>query len=252
MNLRLASDLTPFIDRGEPVEREYGIRNTDRSIPITLNYHIARKYRDAGLPADTIRLTFRGTAGQSFGAFNHRGLSITLVGEANDYAAKGMFGGRIVIRPALLKDSHRHVIVGNTVLYGAIGGEFYAAGKAGERFAVRNSGAQAVVEGTGHHLCEYMTGGTVVVLGEVGYNVGAGMTGGGIIYIFDEHDTLDEKINSSYVMASGLDDEDEVVCLKGLLTAHHEYTGSTRAGDMLSDFEHCARYFKKVISVHFA
>jgi glutamate synthase (NADPH/NADH) large chain len=252
MNDRLAEDLMPFIERAEPVEREYGIRNTDRSIPVRLNYHIARKYRDQGLPADTLRLTFRGTAGQSFGAFNHRGLSLTLIGEANDYAAKGMFGGRIVIRPSRPEEAHRQVIVGNTVLYGATGGEFYASGQAGERFAVRNSGAQAVVEGTGHHLCEYMTGGTVVVLGEVGYNVGAGMTGGGVIYIFDERDALDERINPSYVTAGGLDDEDEVVCHKGMLEAHHGYTGSERAAEMLSDFERYARHFKKVASIHSA
>ena len=172
MNDLILKDLMSNIEKAEPVEKEYSIRNINRSVPVKLNYHISRKYGDAGLPADTIRVIFRGTAGQSFGAFNHRGLSLTLIGEANDYAGKGMYGGRIVIRPEGLSKPHKHIIVGNTVLYGATGGEFYAAGRAGERFAVRNSGAIAVVEGAGQHLCEYMTRGTVVVLGEAEYNVG--------------------------------------------------------------------------------
>ncbi|MCC6347909.1 MAG: glutamate synthase subunit alpha, partial [Nitrospirales bacterium] len=177
LNRRLVDDLLPFIERAEAVEREYPIRNVDRSIPARLSYHISLQYGDAGLPDDTITLIFRGTAGQSFGAFNHRGLSLTLIGDANDYVGKGMFGGRIVVRPPTDRETHTQVIAGNTVLYGAVGGEFFAAGKTGERFGVRNSGAVAVVEGAGHHLCEYMTRGTVVVLGDAGYNIGAGMTG---------------------------------------------------------------------------
>jgi glutamate synthase (NADPH/NADH) large chain len=167
MNDTILKDLLPYIEDAEPVEKEYRIRNIHRSIPVKLSYHVAVKYRENGLPPDTIKLTFSGTAGQSFGAFNHRGLSLTLLGDANDYVGKGMFGGRIVIIPSNPVNPDMNVIMGNTVLYGATGGELYASGSAGERFAVRNSGATAVVEGTGHHVCEYMTGGTVV-FGNVG------------------------------------------------------------------------------------
>ena len=245
MNDMLVKDLLPYIVKAESVEREYAIRNIDRSVPVRLNFHISKKYGDNGLPSDSIRLIFRGTAGQSFGAFNHRGLSLTLIGEANDYAGKGMYGGRIVIRPAGISGPHQHVIVGNTVLYGATGGEFYASGKAGERFAVRNSGAIAVIEGTGQHLCEYMTRGTVVVLGDVGYNVGAGMSGG-IIYIYDESDTLVNRLNHSYVQPFLLAGGEELQELKALLKKHYEYTGSPRAFEILNNFETASQRFKKV------
>lgn len=245
LNRRLVEDLLPFIEKAEGVEREYVIRNVDRSIPASLNYHISLRYRDAGLPDTTLRLTFRGTAGQSFGAFNHRGLSLTLIGEANDYVGKGMFGGRIVIRPSSGRDAHRKVIVGNTVLYGAIGGEFFAAGKAGERFGVRNSGAIAVVEGAGHHLCEYMTRGTVVVLGDTGDNIGAGMTGGAI-YWYDEFGRAGEKMNRYYVTASGIATEGEANELKLLLEKHYRYTESARARALLADFETSLRHFVRI------
>lgn len=248
MNDELLDDLLPYIERAEPVAREYGIKNINRSIPIRLNYYISLKYKEEGLAPDTIRLKFRGTAGQSFGAFNHRGMSLTLIGDANDYAGKGMFGGRIIIKPAGVEEPHRHVIVGNTVLYGATGGEFYAAGRAGERFGVRNSGATAVVEGTGHHLCEYMTRGTIAVLGEVGYNVGSGMTGG-IIYIFDERDRLKTKIDDSYVNVVGLENEAEIQELKSLIGKHYLYTESPRAGEILKDFEGLIKYFKKIVPI---
>lgn len=245
MNDRLLDELLPYIERAEPVEKEYQIRNVHRSIPLKLNYHIATRYKDEGLPADTISITFRGTAGQSFGAFNHRGVSLTLIGDANDCAGKGMFGGRIVIRPEDIGNSHTHVIAGNTVLYGATGGEFFAAGKAGERFAVRNSGATAVVEGTGYHLCEYMTRGTVVVLGEVGYNAGAGMTGG-VIYILDESGKLPARINASTVRVDVLD-SDEMHEVMSLTEKHYRYTGSARAAEILKDFDRYKRHFRKVV-----
>jgi glutamate synthase (NADPH/NADH) large chain len=248
MNRKLLDDLLPYIERAERVSREYRIRNIHRSIPLTLNYHISLRYKDEGLPPDTIRLIFHGTSGQSFGAFNHRGMSLTLIGDANDYVGKGMFGGRIVIRPADLSESPSQVIVGNTVLYGAIGGEFFAAGQAGERFAVRNSGAIAVVEGTGHHLCEYMTRGAVVVLGEVGHNVGAGMTGG-VIYIFDHSQTLETKLSRSYVRIEGLKDEQEKGELRSLIEKHFLHTGSPLAGEILKDFEAVIRHFRKVVPV---
>jgi glutamate synthase (NADPH/NADH) large chain len=249
MNDRITGDLLPFIEQGQSVSVQYDIRNIHRSIPVKLNYFIARKYGEQGLPDDTVQLTFKGTAGQSFGAFNHRGLSLTLVGDANDYTCKGMYGGRIAIIPADITDEpHKHVIVGNTVLYGAIGGEFYAAGMAGERFAVRNSGARAVIEGTGHHLCEYMTRGTVVVLGDVGLNVGAGMTGGAI-YVLDRHDQLGTRINTAYVKARKVESEEDIEELKTLVASHFRYTGSLQADDILNDFKNTLRHFKKVVPV---
>jgi glutamate synthase (NADPH/NADH) large chain len=249
LNDRITEDLLPFIEQGQSVAVQYDIRNIHRSIPVKLNYFIARKYGEQGLPDDTVQLTFRGTAGQSFGAFNHRGLSLTLLGDANDYTGKGMYGGRIAIIPSdIAHEPHKHVIVGNTVLYGAIGGEFYAAGMAGERFAVRNSGARAVIEGTGHHLCEYMTRGTVVVLGDVGFNVGAGMTGG-VIYVLDRHDQLGTRINAAYVKARRVEAEEDIEELKTLVASHFRFTGSLQADDIVNDFRNALRHFKKVVPV---
>jgi glutamate synthase (NADPH/NADH) large chain len=249
LNDRITADLLPFIEQGRTVAVQYDIRNIHRSIPVKLNYFIARKYGEQGLPDDTVRITFKGTAGQSFGAFNHRGLSLTLAGDANDYACKGMYGGRIAIIPSDITDEpHKHVIVGNTVLYGAIGGEFYAAGMAGERFAVRNSGARAVIEGTGHHLCEYMTRGTVVVLGDVGLNVGAGMTGGAI-YVLDPHDQLGAKINTAYVKARKVEAEEDIKELKSLVASHYRHTGSLQAEDILTDLKNALRHFQKVVPI---
>ena len=247
LNKRIAADLAPAIEAGERVAVQYAVRNIDRSIPVTVNYLIAKKYGEQGLPDDTIRVTFTGTAGQSFGAFNHRGVSLVLTGDANDYTGKGMFGGRIVIIPSDIKDEpHTHVIVGNTVLYGAIGGEFYAAGIAGERFAVRNSGATAVIEGAGLHLCEYMTGGTVVVLGETGLNIGAGMTGG-VIYVLDRDGRISSRINAGSVRAEQVPAPEEAELLKNIITAHFRHTGSMRADDIINDFAKQLPLFKKVV-----
>ncbi|ADC89619.1 Glutamate synthase (ferredoxin) [Thermocrinis albus DSM 14484] len=239
----LEEEILPFIERAQKVSREYRISNIDRSIPTRLAYHIAVRYRDQGLPEDTVCLTFVGTAGQSFGAFNHRGMSLTLIGDANDYVGKGMYGGRIVIKPSDVRETNLHVIMGNTCLYGATGGELYAAGRAGERFAVRNSGAIAVIEGAGMHCCEYMTGGVVVVLGPVGFNVGAGMTGG-YAYILD--DELEKKINPHYVTVRRLK-EDEVAELRGLIEKHHRYTESPWAALILNNWPEFSQRFYKVI-----
>ena len=246
LNDRISYEIVPFIQRGEAVAREYDIRNTDRSVPVRLSYYIAKHHGTDGLPSGTIRLVFRGTAGQSFGAFNHKGITIELIGDANDYAGKGMHGGIIILRPEEgLTDPSHQVIVGNTVLYGATGGEFYAAGIAGERFGVRNSGAVAVVEGTGQHCCEYMTRGEVVVLGETGVNIGAGMTGG-LIYIADADGRLESRINKAYVKVDKLDEPD-IERLKTLIEAHHRHTGSSLAAEMLADFNRVAGIFKKVV-----
>jgi len=245
-NDKILSDLLPYIEEGIPVEKEYTIRNTDRTIPTKINYFISLFYGDKGLPEDTIKLTFRGTAGQSFGAFNHKGVSLTLIGDANDYVGKGMYGGRIVIIPTDVQETDKNVIMGNTCLYGATGGELFAAGVAGERFAIRNSGAVAVIEGAGLHCCEYMTGGIVVVLGEVGYNLGAGMTGG-YAYILDEDDSLESKLNYSYVYARRLVGEDEIQELRELIEKHYKYTGSTKAKRILANWEMYIKKFWKVI-----
>lgn len=175
-------------------------------------------------------------------------MSLTLIGDANDYVGKGMFGGRIVIRPHGIDMPRDQVVMGNTVLYGATGGELFVSGKAGERFAVRNSGAVAVAEGAGHHLCEYMTRGTVVVLGDVGHNVGAGMTGG-VIYIYDEGDALSARINTAYVKIVEPEDEDEVLELASVIERHYLHTGSQSAGGITRDFGRFLPYFKKVVPV---
>ena len=185
---------------GTPVALARAIHNTDRTVGARLAGEIARRYGDGGLPAATITCRLEGSAGQSFGAFCINGMKLVLWGEANDYVGKGMAGGEIVVRlPATARyASQQNFIIGNTVLYGATGGTLFAAGRAGERFAVRNSGATAVVEGVGDHGCEYMTGGVVVILGEVGRNFGAGMTGGQA-FVYDPHDKLGARLNPELV-----------------------------------------------------
>jgi glutamate synthase domain-containing protein 3 len=188
-----------------------------------------------------VRATFEGSAGQSFGAFNASGVELQVVGECNDYVGKGMGGGRIVVLPPP-NDSGDPVLVGNAVLYGATGGELFVAGNAGERFAVRNSGAIAVVEGTGDHCCEYMTGGTVVVLGDIGLNVGAGMTGGEL-YVYDVTGRLPLRLNTQLVVANRGAGE----ALRGLLELHVRHTGSTTAAEMLERWDEIASLFWYVV-----
>ncbi len=245
LNDRITAELLPFIEAGTPIKKEYAIRNIDRSVPVRLNYHIAKIHGEKGLPPDTLTLLFKGTAGQSFGAFNHKGLTLILIGEANDYVGKGMHGGRIVIRPDSLRGSRNQVIMGNTVLYGATGGEFFASGRAGERFGIRNSGAVAVIEGAGQHFCEYMTRGEVAVLGPTGPNVGAGMTGG-VLYVLDDDRLLAIRLNTSYVRAVDLEEQDKVR-LKSLIEAHFGHTESPLAEELLRDFDDRVNSFKKVI-----
>src|SRR5258708_30001971 len=214
-----------------------------------LSGEVARRYGHAGLPDDTISLTFRGNAGQSFGAFAARGVSLELIGDANDYVGKGLSGGRVVVRqpPEARREPTRNIIVGNTVLYGAIAGEAYFEGVAGERFAVRNSGAVAVVEGLGDHGCEYMTGGLVISLGAVGYNFGAGMTGG-IAYLLDDgtRALAPGHINTQLVRAEPLDDDDEA-CLQSWVALHAGLTGSARARAVLAAWAEHAPLFIKIV-----
>jgi glutamate synthase (NADPH) large chain len=237
---RIAVDTAPLVELGESGHFNYAIANTDRAIGARLSGAIARRHGDHGMDEQPISLRLEGAAGQSLGAWNAGGLHIDLTGEANDGVGKGMAGGRIVVRPPLDAPyaSQDAAIVGNTCLYGATGGELFAAGRAGERFAVRNSGAMAVVEGAGDHCCEYMTGGVVAVLGKVGLNFGAGMTGG-FAYVLDlERDFVDcynhELVDILRISPEGM--ENYMQHLRGLVTRHAELTGSTWGRKILRDF----------------
>jgi glutamate synthase domain-containing protein 3 len=214
-----------------------------------LSGQIARKYGSAGLPDDTIRIHFSGTAGQSFGAFVCHGITLMLEGDANDYVGKGLSGGKIAVFPP--RDStfapEKNILIGNTVLYGATTGEAYFAGVAGERFAVRNSGATAVVEGVGDHACEYMTNGTVVVLGETGRNFAAGMSGG-VAYVFDpDHKFRDVRCNRSGVDLEMLFEREDLGVLESLIRRHVEYTASPLGTRMLANWAETVKSFVKVM-----
>ncbi len=229
------------------VTLHYKISNCDRTFGARLAGVIGQMYGEKGLPAHTVQVTLHGSAGQSFGAFNAPGMDLQLIGEANDYVGKGMAGGVIVVRPSEQARFrwHENVIAGNTLLYGATGGELYAAGQVGERFAVRNSGATAVVEGVGDHGCEYMTGGTVVILGQTGRNFGAGMTGG-VAYVLDDTHTLALRYNPQLVRIDPLSVQDEARLLS-LLQRHAELTRSPRATEVLSHWDVYRSLFRRVM-----
>ncbi len=232
------------LDDGIPVKLEMPIRNVNRTVGTMLGHEVTKRYRGAGLPDDTIDITFTGSAGQSFGAFVPRGITLRLVGDANDYAGKGLSGGRIVMRP--FDDApfaaHENIIAGNVLLYGATAGEMFVRGVVGERFCVRNSGATAVVEGVGDHGCEYMTGGVVVVLGATGRNFAAGMSGG-VAYVVDLEP---HRLNTGMVDAEALDDDDREL-LESLVRKHAAETGSQLAALMLSDWPSAVARFSKVM-----
>ena len=225
---------------------QYHITNSDRTVGATLSGAIGARFGNVGLPEGTITAHFTGSAGQSFGAFLAAGVRLALHGEANDYVGKGMGGGEIIIRPPqeARYATHENTIVGNTVLYGATGGALFAAGQAGERFAVRNSGAVAVIEGVGDHGCEYMTGGVVVVLGPTGRNFAAGMTGG-LAYVFDEDGRFDSRCNTEFVDLKPVDVQDDDD-LRALLQRHLELTGSPRAADLLQRWDEVRGQFWRV------
>jgi glutamate synthase (NADPH/NADH) large chain len=271
----LIADSKAALEEGKPVRGEYAVRNINRTVGAMLSGEVAKRYGHAGLPEDTIALTLRGTAGQTFGGFLARGVSLTLIGDANDYVGKGLSGGRVVVRqpPEARRDPTRNIIVGNTVLYGAIAGEAYFEGVAGERFAVRNSGAVAVVEGVGDHGCEYMTGGVVVVLGDTGRNFAAGMSGG-VAYVYDPRKRFAELANMAMVdlepvgPAEGAADDParpsqrsvsaensgmgdmlrfDAERLKILIERHHLHTGSRRAAEILENWDQAVGSFVKVM-----
>ena len=226
----------------------YKITNVNRDIGTHLAGQIAYQKGNAGLKPGTIDLTFTGSAGQSFGTFLVNGIRLTLNGEANDYVAKGMNGGEIIIRPKPSETFPWHLqsIMGNTCLFGATGGYLFAAGRAGERFGVRNSGATAVVEGVGDHGCEYMTGGMIVVLGPTGINFGAGMSGG-LAFIYDEVGNFDKRINPAMIDAERLAEEEEIASLAQLISVHASLTGSPMAQDLLKDWDNTVHKFWKVV-----
>ncbi|HET9763557.1 MAG TPA: glutamate synthase-related protein, partial [Casimicrobiaceae bacterium] len=267
---QLIADGAPAIEEGKPVRLEYRIRNAHRSVGAMLSGTIARRYGHAGLPDDTLHIAFTGIAGQSFGAFLARGVTFELQGATNDYVGKGLSGGRIVVYPDPESPARpeENIVIGNTVMYGAIDGEAYYRGVAGERFCVRNSGATAVVEGTGDHGCEYMTGGSVVVLGRTGRNFAAGMSGG-MAYVFDDDGTFARRCNTSMAMLEPLLPEPEQLraenelaaagkgrmlhagmsdeaLVRSLVERHLRFTGSTLALAILDHWDSARSRFTKV------
>jgi glutamate synthase (NADPH) large chain len=236
------------IEKGIPTEFHMPVRNIHRTIGAMLSGEIARRHGSQGLPEDTIRISLTGSAGQSFGAFLVKGVSLTLEGDANDYVGKGLSGGKIVVFPPKTSTfkPEENILIGNTVLYGATSGEAYFNGVAGERFAVRNSGATAVVEGVGDHGCEYMTNGTVVVLGKTGRNFAAGMSGG-IAYVFDESgDFVDVRCNRAGVDLEPIFEREDILLLESLISKHVEYTGSPRGSYILKNWTKVLPRFVKV------
>ena len=269
--IRLAE---PALERGERVSIDLPVRNINRTVGASLSGAVARKYGHQGLPEDTIHIRLTGTAGQSFGAFLSRGVSLELVGEGNDYVGKGLSGGRIVVRPQaeFRGVTCENIIVGNTVMYGATEGESFFAGVGGERFCVRNSGGTAVVEGVGDHGCEYMTGGTVVVLGQTGRNFAAGMSGG-VAYVLDEAGDFEQRCNMAQVALEPVPEEiearkgsesgdeleshgrveidhlemaDEYI-LKSLIERHVRFTESPRGREILDNWASYRGRFVKVM-----
>ena len=228
------------------------IRNVHRTVGTILSNRIVKRWGGDGLPDGTIEITLTGSAGQSFGAFLAPGVTLQLIGDANDYLGKGLSGGRIVVQtpPNSPFDPKENVIVGNTLLYGATSGEVFINGLAGERFAVRNSGAVAVVEGVGDHACEYMTGGTVVVIGRTGRNFAAGMSGG-VAYVLDEHQLFDTLCNLDMVDLESIYQEEDQRVLRDLIRRHHQWTGSAQARRILDNWQEMSGKFVKVMPIDY-
>ena len=240
------------VEEQEEVNLDYAIKNTDRAVGTMLSGLIASKYGEEGLPDSTINIKFKGSAGQSFGAFLVKGVNFKLEGETNDYFAKGLSGGRIAIQPPVRSNfsAEDNTIAGNTGLYGATSGELYINGKVGERFAVRNSGAIAVVEGAGDHCCEYMTGGRVVILGETGRNFAAGMSGG-VAYVWDKHHNFDYFCNMDMVEINLVEESAARKELHELIRQHYLYTGSKLARQMLDDWPRYVEDFIQVVPIEY-
>jgi glutamate synthase domain-containing protein 3 len=244
----LVEKCKPALQSRKPVEFTVPIHNSDRTVGTMLGYHVTKLYGGAGLPDGTIRITFTGSAGQSFGAFAPRGMTMTLVGDANDGFGKGLSGGRVVVFPpaASTFKSEENIIIGNVGFYGATSGEGFVRGVAGERFCVRNSGATVVVEGVGDHGCEYMTGGTVIVLGKTGRNFAAGMSGG-VAYVLDVDGSFARRCNREMVDLETLVDSAEIDFLQDTIMKHVSLTGSGYAEQLLADWASLQRQIVKVM-----
>lgn len=245
---KLIDEADASLEKGLPSRIDCTIQNTDRAMGATISNRISRRYGEEGLPPDTIHVRITGSAGQSFGAFLAPGVTLELEGDANDYVGKGLSGGRVIIYPPK-KSSFKpeeNIIVGNVCLYGATLGQCFFRGVAAERFAVRNSGATAVVEGVGDHGCEYMTGGRVIILGPTGRNFAAGMSGG-IAYVLDIHRNFGPKVNLEMVELCDLEDPAEIAQVRSLIEDHHHYTGSEHAKNILDNFNYLLPRFVKVL-----
>jgi glutamate synthase (NADPH/NADH) large chain len=244
----LIEQAQPALNEGRGVRIQSDISNVDRAVGAMLSNRISKAYGGTGLPDDTISIDFEGVAGQSFGAFLASGVTMRLEGACNDYVGKGLSGGKLIVRTpetaAYVADEN--VLIGNVALYGATQGEAYINGVAGERFAVRNSGVKAVVEGVGDHGCEYMTGGVVAVLGDTGKNFAAGMSGG-VAYVYDPDDTFARTANTGMVSLEDTLDEADEAMLRRLVENHAEYTGSDRAAWMLDEWADVSQAFVKVM-----
>ncbi|KAK1392238.1 Glutamate synthase (NADH) [Heracleum sosnowskyi] len=247
LDRKLISLSTPALSKGLPVYMETPICNTDRAVGTMLSHEVTKRYHDAGLPADTIHVKLNGSAGQSLGAFLCSGITLELEGDGNDYVGKGLSGGKIVVYPPKGSnfDPKENIVIGNVALYGATNGEAYFNGMAAERFCVRNSGAKAVVEGVGDHGCEYMTGGTVVVLGKTGRNFAAGMSGG-VAYVFDVDTKFQSRCNAELVDLDKVEEEDDITTLRMMIQQHQRHTGSQLAKEVLADFDNLLPSFIKV------
>jgi glutamate synthase (NADPH/NADH) large chain len=245
---KIIREAQPALQSERPVEINHKIKNTDRATGAMLSYQVDKLYGEKGLPEDTIKCNFKGSAGQSFGAFLKTGINFRLEGQSNDYLGKGLSGGKIIVKAAddAAFEPEKNIIIGNTTLYGATGGEVYINGLCGERFCVRNSGATAVVEGTGDHCCEYMTGGVAVVLGEVGRNMAAGMSGG-VAYVYNPYGDLDYFCNMEMVNLEIIEDFEDLITLKQLIQNHYRFTASNRAKKILDNWEKNLKNFIKVI-----
>ncbi|MDI6402257.1 glutamate synthase-related protein, partial [Balneolaceae bacterium ANBcel3] len=242
----------PAITQGKPVKAKLPIHNTNRVVGTIVGSEVTKAYGNKGLPEDSIRLLFRGSAGQSFGAFVPAGMTLELEGDANDYFGKGLSGGKLILYPdanARFKPEE-NIIVGNVSFYGATSGEAYIRGAAGERFCVRNSGVKAVVEAVGDHACEYMTGGRVVVLGPTGRNFAAGMSGG-IAYVLDEKGVFEQNCNLDMVYLETLNDIDEIMEVRQMIRKHADYTDSNRAWKVLAKWDEMVPRFVKVHPIDF-
>jgi glutamate synthase (NADPH/NADH) large chain len=246
LDWQLLKAAQPALEKKQRVAASFPIKNTDRTAGTILSNEITKIYKAEGLPEDTIHFNFSGTAGQSFGAFNTRGVTLELEGDANDYFGKGLSGAKLIIYPSRQASfiPEENIIIGNVAFYGATSGEAYIRGKAGERFAVRNSGANVVVEGVGDHGCEYMTGGNAVILGGTGRNFAAGMSGG-IAYVYDVNATFTRLCNTEMVDLDPVSQADAQL-LHDMITKHYAYTASSVARFVLDDFENQLKNFIKV------